>query len=153
MLEDIFNFVQLTERVGTSGQPTEEQFADIAAAGYQAVINLAMPDSDNALANEGKLVSAAGMDYLHIPVPWPDPTTEHLRRFFAVMRAYDQQPVWVHCAMNLRVSAFMYHYLSRVENRPDSEAISPVIPRWEPQMDDTWRAFLALPGEQLDALL
>ena len=153
MLKDIFNYVQLTERVGTSGQPTADQFSDIADAGYQVVINLAMPDSDNALPNEGNLVSAAGMDYVHIPVPWQEPSTEHLRRFFGAMRNYDGKRIWVHCAMNLRVSAFMYHYLSRAEKLPAAEATSPVIPRWEPQMDDTWRAFLALPEEQVDALL
>ncbi len=39
MINDIFNYVQLTDRVGTSGQPSAEQFHDIAAAGYKVVIN------------------------------------------------------------------------------------------------------------------
>ena len=39
-LSAIKNFVQLTPLVGTAGQPTKEQFGDIAAAGYVAVINL-----------------------------------------------------------------------------------------------------------------
>ena len=153
MLDDIFNYVQLTDRVGTSGQPTEEQFEDIAAAGYKAVINLAMPDSDKALPNEGNLVSAQGMDYIHIPIPWEAPTTEHLRRFFGTMHNYAGQRVWVHCAMNLRVSAFMYLYLTSVEKISEAEATSPIIPRWEPQMDDTWRAFINMPGEQVRGLL
>ncbi len=152
MLNEIFNYVQLTDRVGTSGQPTADQFADIAAAGYKAVINLAMPDSTDALDNEGSLVSAQGMDYIHIPVPWEAPSADHLRRFFGAMHCYAGERVWVHCAMNLRVSAFMYHYLTSVENVPDEDATSPVIPRWEPQMDDTWREFLAMPRDQVSGL-
>ena len=74
MLNDIFNYVQLTDRVGTSGQPTPEQFQAIADAGYKAVINLAMPDSDNALPNEGNLVSAQGMDYILSLIHISEPT-------------------------------------------------------------------------------
>ena len=152
MINDIFNYVQLTDRVGTSGQPSAEQFHDIAAAGYKVVINLAMPDSDNALPDEGNLVSAQGMDYIHIPVPWEAPSPDHLRRFFGAMRCYAGERVWVHCAMNLRVSAFMYHYLTGVEQLSEDDATSPVIPRWAPKMDSTWRAFMDLPREQVRGL-
>ena len=34
------HFFQISEDVGTSGQPTEDLFVDIAAAGYETVINL-----------------------------------------------------------------------------------------------------------------
>lgn len=57
-MDQILNFIQLTESIGTAGQPTAEQIADIAAAGYVAVVNLAVPDSHNAVANEGSLVTA-----------------------------------------------------------------------------------------------
>lgn len=67
-LTDILNFVQLTPHVGTSGQPLAHQFQEIADAGYKTVINLAMADSDNALADEGALVAGTGMTYIHLPV-------------------------------------------------------------------------------------
>ena len=73
-LDTLINYVQITDDVGTSGQPTAEQIQDIADAGYAAVINLAMPDSDNALPDEGSLVSGAGMRYVHIPVDFANPT-------------------------------------------------------------------------------
>ena len=110
-VQDILNFVQLTDRVGTSGQPTPAQFADIAAAGYRAVVNLALPNSDNAIADEGGVVSALRLSYFHLPVLFDAPQLSELRTFIGLMRVLEDRPVWVHCAMNLRVSAFMYHYL------------------------------------------
>ena len=144
MIEDITNFVQLTDDIGTSGQPTAEQFGDIAAAGYAAVINLALPPSDHAIPEEGSIVSGLGMRYFHIPVDFAAPTLDDLKLFIGVMKALEGQKVWVHCVVNARVSAFCYHYLRRVRGLDEAASRSPVLARWEPQMDDVWRAFLAL---------
>lgn len=146
-LDAILNFVQLTERVGTAGQPTAEQFADIAAAGYVAVVNLAVPDSHNAVANEGSLVTATGMSYVNIPVRWENPTLADLQHFLRIMRAWRGERVFVHCAMNMRVSAFMYHYLTLEEGLPAARARSPILDKWEPKMDEVWKRFLALAPE------
>ena len=94
-LSAVTNFVQLTEEVGTAGQPTAEQFADIAAAGYTTVINLAMPDSDNAIAEEGSLVTSAGMRYIHLPIDFAAPTAAHARTFIRLMQALDGDKVFV----------------------------------------------------------
>ena len=45
-LNKITNFVQLTDDVGTSGQPEREQFKAISDTGFRAVVNLALPTSD-----------------------------------------------------------------------------------------------------------
>jgi len=140
----IFNFVQLTPDVGTSGQPTREQFAAIAQDGYAAVVNLAMPTSDNAIADEGSVVTGHGMSYFHIPVDFKNPTIDDLRTFIGTMQTLSGKRVWVHCAMNLRVSAFMYHYLKHVRGLDESSARSPVLDRWGPKMDAAWSQFLAL---------
>ncbi len=52
-LSAIRHFRLVGGRFGTGGQPTESQFQAIRAAGFEAVINLALPTSDHALANEG----------------------------------------------------------------------------------------------------
>ncbi len=143
-LEQIFNFVQLTPDVGTAGQPKAEQFADIAAAGYRAVVNLAMPDSDNALADEGALVSSNGMSYVHLPVDFAAPTAEQVRRFAGIMDSFADVPVFVHCAMNLRVSAFMYLYLRHRRGLDEAAARSPILDKWAPRMDEVWQRFIAL---------
>ena len=143
-LEQIYNFVQLTPNVGTSGQPTADQFADIADAGYRAVVNLAMLDSDNALPDEGALVSANGMIYVHLPVDFAAPTAEQVRRFAGIMDSFGDVPVFVHCAMNLRVSAFMYLYLRHCHGLDDAAARSPILDKWAPRMDEVWQRFTAL---------
>lgn len=143
-LKAITNFVQLTDDLGTSGQPRREHFPWIAAAGYAAVINLALPDSDHAIADEGSVVTATGMSYFHIPVRFDAPTLTDLQTFIGVMRALEGRRVWVHCVVNARVSAFCYHYLRHVRHLDEAAARSPVLEQWEPRMDATWRAFLAL---------
>ena len=148
-VQDTLNFVQLTDRVGTSGQPTAAQFADIAAAGYRAVVNLALANSDNAIADEGGVVSGLRLSYFHLPVLFDAPQLSELRTFIGLMRVLEDRPVWVHCAMNLRVSAFMYHYLRHDLELPEAQARSPVFKRWEPRMDAVWRDFLAIPAAAL----
>jgi protein tyrosine phosphatase (PTP) superfamily phosphohydrolase (DUF442 family) len=148
-IADVLNFVQLTPRIATSGQPSADQLGDIAAAGYQAVINLALPTSDNALADEAGHVTGLRLAYFQIPVLFDAPRVDELRTFVGLMRVLEDRPVWVHCALNLRVSAFMYHYLRHDLGLAEAEARSPVLAKWEPRMDAVWRAFLALGPDEL----
>jgi protein tyrosine phosphatase (PTP) superfamily phosphohydrolase (DUF442 family) len=141
-------FVNLADDIGTSGQPTREQFADIAAAGYEAVVNLALPTSDNAIPDEGALVTGLGMAYFHVPVIFESPTQNDLRLFLGVMHALEGRKKWVHCAANLRVSAFCYHYLRHVRGLDEAAARSPVLVQWAPAMPKVWQAFLTLKPER-----
>ena len=79
-MEQPLNFYQITEEVGTAGQPTVEQFKQIAEQGYSSVVNLAMHDSENAVPEEGSIVSSLGMSYFHIPVPFDNPTVDHVKK-------------------------------------------------------------------------
>ncbi len=129
-LNDILNFLPIDERLATAGQPTREQFAQIAAAGYGLVINLAPSDSSNAIPDEQGAVAAAGMDYVHIPVSWQAPQLEDLTRFFAVMEQNRERKVFVHCAMNLRVSSFVYLYRVLRGGVPEPAAAVPLNEMW-----------------------
>lgn len=144
-LDEITNFVSLTADIGTSGQPTRDQFSAIAAAGYKTVINLALPTSDHAIAEEGAIVTGLGLSYFHIPVVFDAPTAENLRTFVAVMRALEGTRVFVHCVVNARVSAFCFKYLHEVRGLPVEEARSPILAKWTPTMSPAWRDFMALP--------
>lgn len=141
-MDKIKNFVQLTDDIGTSGQPSALQFGDIAKAGYAVVINLALPDSDNAIQEEGSIVTSLGMSYVHIPVPFDNPTNEHLKAFIKIMDAYEGKKKWVHCVFNYRVSAFMYHYLRIRRDYSPGEARSPIFNSWAP--DDIWQKFMQI---------
>ena len=54
----VLNFVENSDGICSSGQPTKAQFSDMAEQGFGSVINLALPDSGNAIPNEGELVTA-----------------------------------------------------------------------------------------------
>ena len=152
MLAEITNYFQMTELVATSGQPSKEQFGDIAEAGFDAVVNLAMTTGDNALLDEGSIVAGLGMTYIHIPVPWEAPTRDHLNQYLSVMKALEPRRVWVHCVVNARVSAFNYHYLKNRLELTEASCRSPLLEQWEPQMEEQWKSFLAIPREDMTAL-
>ena len=143
-LSEIYHYEQMAEWLGTSGQPTEAQFGAIAAQGYAAVINLALNDHDRVLNNEGQIVTGHSMAYFHIPVRFDAPKLDELRLFFSVLDALKGKKVWVHCVVNARVSAFVYHYLTVRQGTAPEKARSELLNRWEPEMDDVWREFLAI---------
>ncbi len=135
-MERIRNFVQLTENFGTAGQPSADKFSIIAENRYQHVINLGMPDHLDALSNEGELVAALGMNYIHIPVPFDTPTPEHVKLFCKILSQIRNEKVFIHCIMNYRVSAFMYHYLSKIEKRDEVNSRSAMFQKWK--MEPAW---------------
>jgi protein tyrosine phosphatase (PTP) superfamily phosphohydrolase (DUF442 family) len=147
-LESIRNFVALTPEIGTAGQPRRDQFTLIAAANYQSVINLAMPGHADSIADEGSLVTGLGMNYFHLPVPFEAPSPDHLHQFCQLLSAQRGRRLFVHCIMNYRVSAFMYHYLRRVMGYSERQARSPILETW--QMEPQWRAIMDLDVSTLD---
>src|ERR1700751_4454314 len=131
-LSDIYSFRAIGERLGTAGQPTENQLHVIRQAGFEAVINLALPTSDNALANEGSIVTGLGMSYVHIPVDFKMPTSQDFQTFSRMMQAFEGGRVFVHWAANMRVSAFMFLYRVLHQKVPVSEAELDLHAIWEP---------------------
>ena len=138
-LNHIRNFLRIDDRLATSGMPQLDDFAALRQAGFDGVINLALPTSDNALPNEGELVSAQGMTYVHIPVKFDAPQPADFERFTRVLGACTGQRVFVHCAANMRVSAFVFlHRLRQGADRKSAEADLAKI--WQP--DGVWREFV-----------
>jgi len=137
---DIRAYLRIDDNLSTSGMPRAEQFADIAQAGFNMVINLALPTSDNALANEGELVTRQGMAYLHIPVNFENPAVEDFERFTQLLSAASDQKVWVHCAANMRVSAFVFLHRLRTQSASRADAERDLRRIWEPE--GAWRDLL-----------
>jgi len=145
----ILNHFQVTDSIASSGQPIEAQFAEIASGGYDAIINLAMPDNENSIANEGSIITMLGMTYIHIPVPFDAPTEEHFARFSGYMDSLKDKKVWVHCVVNARVSAFLFRYLQASRGLSADDAKTPVLVAWLPKMNDVWTQFIRRAPEQL----
>ncbi len=139
-LSEIYHFRAVGDELGTAGQPTESQFGTIREAGFDAVINLALPTSDNALAQEGSIVTGLGMTYVHIPVDFKTPTSQDFRAFCRVMEALDGRRVFVHCVANMRVSTFVFLYRVLHQGVPPSEAERDLHAIWQP--DEVWSGFI-----------
>jgi uncharacterized protein (TIGR01244 family) len=138
-LNHIRNFLNIDDRLATSGMPQPDDFAALRQAGFGVVINLALPTSDSALPNEGDLVSAQGMTYIHIPVNFELPQPDDFERFTRMMDACAGQRVFVHCAANMRVSAFVF--LHRLRHGVDrATAVRDLTKIWRP--DGAWREFV-----------
>jgi len=139
-LAEICNFRRISETLGTAGQPLPDQFAAIRAAGYEVVVNLAMATSTNALPNEAGLVAEQGMAYVHIPVVWERPTEDDLAQFLTTMEAYRGRQIFVHCALNMRVSVFVLLYRVLRLGVPPEVARADLLSIWEP--DGVWAEFM-----------
>lgn len=139
-IREIKAYLKLSESLFTSGMPTADQFEDIAQAGCKFVINLALPTSDNALANEGEIVTRLGMAYCHIPVIFDSPQEADFLLFSRILSAAVGQKVWVHCAANMRVSAFMFLHRVIQEQTPPEQALQDLTRIWAP--DSIWLDFI-----------
>jgi protein tyrosine phosphatase (PTP) superfamily phosphohydrolase (DUF442 family) len=140
-LEAIRDYVLADARIGTAGQPTANELASIRDAGYELVINLAMPTSIGALAEEGEILEELGVPYAHIPVDWERPSPADVDAFFAVMDANRARRVFVHCALNMRASAFVYLYRRIREGVGEPVAAAAMRRVWEPY--DQWADLVA----------
>jgi protein tyrosine phosphatase (PTP) superfamily phosphohydrolase (DUF442 family) len=135
---DIFAWRRLDARLTTSGQPSEEQLAALQALGVTHIVNLALHTHKKALPDEAGSVRALGMDYIHIPVAFDNPTDADFAQFRATMLALEGRTVHVHCIANLRVSAFLYRY--RRETFPEPEARAEMERIWRP--GGVWARFV-----------
>ena len=139
--EAIFHWRRLDDRITTSGQPNEEQLADIRALGVKHVVNLGLHTHEKALLDEAASVRRLGMDYIHIPVDFQNPTEADFQQFCAVMEQLKGVPVHVHCIANYRVSAFFFRYNRDVLGIDAATARAEMETIWHPE--GVWAAFVA----------
>lgn len=139
-IENIYNFLQISYLIATSGQPTEKQFSAIKNSGYQLVINLALVNSPGVISNEKQILDSLGIEYVHIPVVWEKPKITDFSQFESVMQVNSDKKVFVHCIANKRVSAFMYlfRYLHQGINKEDAK--QDLYQIWIP--NDIWQQFI-----------
>lgn len=137
---DANNTFQVFDWLWTSGQLSQRDIGSLPALGIEAVVNLATPVSSNALAGEAELIAMEGIPYFQIPVVWEEPQLEQLDLFFALLAALDGRKLWVHCALNMRVSAFVYLYRIIVLGEAEDSAAFPLREVWQP--DAVWQAFI-----------
>ena len=110
-LKKIFNYYKVPDLFETSGQPNNKQLISIVKGGYEAVINLA-PNAiiEGRIINEEAILKSNNITYIHIPVDFNNPLDEDFNKFVAALEQNKHKKIWVHCAANMRVSAFVFKY-------------------------------------------
>ena len=141
-MNDIYNYLELNENLSSSGMPTAEQMKGVADEGVSVVINLALRTSPKALADEDKIVESLGMEYIHIPVEWDNPTRQNLQDFFNAMDAHKSQKLHVHCQANYRATAFIMLYRVLREGWKSEDAIPTMEKIWNPEDFPIWQKFI-----------
>jgi tyrosine-protein phosphatase SIW14 len=92
----IKNFDKVDEHVYRGGQPTEEGFQQLAKLGVKGVIDLR--EADERGREEERIVTAAGMKYINVPMTGLTPPTEaEITRILSILEDPVQGPVFVHC--------------------------------------------------------
>jgi protein tyrosine phosphatase (PTP) superfamily phosphohydrolase (DUF442 family) len=137
---DAENTHQVSDWLWTSGQLSEQDISRLPGLGIEVVINLALPTSSNALPGEAEFVTRQGISYIQIPVVWERPELHQLAQFFGTLKALEGSKIWVHCAKNMRVSAFIYLYRKLCLAESEETAVHPMQEVWVP--NETWQAFI-----------
>jgi protein tyrosine phosphatase (PTP) superfamily phosphohydrolase (DUF442 family) len=137
------NTFQVFDWLWSSGQLSENDIRQLQKEGFDTVINLAPPTSTNALKGEGELVTGLHMNYFQIPVEWENPEIDQFKCCVDLLQSQHARgkKVWLHCALNNRVSVFVYLYRKLILKESEKEAIFPLREIWTPIQ--VWPEFIA----------
>lgn len=102
----------VTDTVLLTGQPEPEDWQPLVARGYGFVINL-RSDAERAATEEAN-ATAAGLRYLHLPLPAYELEPEHLATFKQALADVGSDKLVLHCRSASRVA--LLWLLHRVEN-------------------------------------
>lgn len=134
------NYVENSPRISSAGMPTRRQFASIANAGFDVVVNLAPAGVLGAHEDEQTLVEQQRMRYFNVPVNFDSPRKEDFERFAQVLRDNGDRRVLVHCQMSLRASTFVFLYRVIELGEDTDRAFDDVEHVWLPS--SRWREFV-----------
>ncbi len=125
---EITNFRAPEANILSSGQPTEEQLAVMAAAGVRHVVNLRTA-GEQVDFDERQAVEALGMTYYSIPVEGAGGINgANAGTLLGILAASAGEPVLVHCATGNRVGGLMA--VSHFANSANVDAAMAEGERW-----------------------
>ncbi|MGH1539689.1 MAG: protein tyrosine phosphatase family protein [Arenicella sp.] len=148
-VNEILNYVEVNERLSLAGQPSDEQVESLAKEGFEVNVNIAPIDPRYSLDDEPGLSQQYGMEYIHLPVDFKNPTEDNLHDFFAIMDQQKDKKVFVHCAANYRVSAFCSLYAISKGEMDLDQANDFIQNVWNPSEFPPWPEFIEGMGEKL----
>lgn len=114
---------KISQGVLTGGQPTSEQYAELAGAGYTTVIDLRAEGEPGGEQN-ASLTAAAGMTHVRVPVAGDEGLSEQTARQFAEALSAAEGPVVVHCGSGNRVGALFGLKAFWVDGKSPEDALA-----------------------------
>jgi protein tyrosine phosphatase (PTP) superfamily phosphohydrolase (DUF442 family) len=134
------NLVVVTPRIVTSGQPTVKALEALRESGFEAVVFLVPSDVSGVIANEADIVKKNGLEYVHIPIKFGNPTVQHYDEFTIAMTRFANRKVLVHCEINLRASSMVFLYRAIALKEDPQAAYESVAKVWSPR--GAWKPFI-----------
>ncbi len=139
-LTEARNFYEYSDTVLTAGQPTADQLSTAAEDGVEVVISV-VPENERIFNPEqGDILAAQGIEYIHVPVNWRSPDDAEFDRFLDAMNSVGDRKVLVHCWANARASALVYAH--RAIEAPETQA---------GELENLSRVWAEVAGYNLDA--
>lgn len=126
------NVVKISPFLVTSGQPSATSLERLALQNFSAVIYLAPTTVSDAVAGEAEIVRAQGLEFIHIPIPFGNPTQVDVEAFFEAMKRLEGKKVLVHCQVNMRASSMTFLYRSIIAREKPEFAYEAVSKVWSP---------------------
>jgi protein tyrosine phosphatase (PTP) superfamily phosphohydrolase (DUF442 family) len=139
-LSEISNYREYSATFASSGQPTKEQLQLLKDDGFERIVYIAFSNNGNAFADEDVVVKELGMDYVHIPVIWDQPTASDFYSFAGSMQLEPDRKTLLHCQVNYRASAFSFLYRVLYEDVSVAEAKADMNSVWQP--NETWQTLI-----------
>ena len=142
-IEEIYNYHKIHNLCETSGQPTRSQLKLLIEKGYQVIVYLSQNSVVNKVVlNEKRVFESSNVKYIHLPVDFDNPRESDFEKFVLIISKFKSKKLWIHCAANMRVSAFIYRYRRDILKLKHTDIIGDLEVIWKPSK--IWVNFLSL---------
>jgi protein tyrosine phosphatase (PTP) superfamily phosphohydrolase (DUF442 family) len=108
--------------------------------GFTAVVYLAPSTVPDAVQDEPALLQAQGIEFVHEPIPFGQPTEAHFIKVSEHLTRFKAKRTLVHCQVNMRASSMVFLHRVIALGEPPAAAYEAVSKVWSPH--GPWMALL-----------
>jgi uncharacterized protein (TIGR01244 family) len=124
-ISGISTFAQVESTIACGGSTTPEAIREIGRMGFKSVVNLRLASEEGARVDEeGAVVRAAGMKYVHLPFNIQSPDPQLVDNFIAAVSGLANTPAYVHCAAGGRAAALWMIKRVKADGWPVERALA-----------------------------
>lgn len=144
-LGPVRNLRPIDDRVWAGGQPSDEQYRQLAAQGVRLVVDLRTDADDDRIADDAELLAALGVGRLHLPIS--DGHVPSAAQTAALVEAVSESAglVFVHCGAGVgRTGAAAAAYLAATGRNP---SLLEALAVGTPTLEQIWDIATRGPGD------